>query len=101
MNLATLSQEQTIISIREFIRNLSKITSKPASKIYTVVKNGKKVGTYIPEESEKEIFTAYLPYMQEAQEKKYNSFFDDYDKICYSGDPNLSQMVDEVVYGIK
>jgi hypothetical protein len=98
MNLATLLKYQQIISIRDFIHNLSQITKQPTSKIYTVVKNGKKVGTYVPEQFEHEVFMEAFP----MGERKYKSFFDDFDKLSFStDDPYLSQKVDEVVYGDK
>lgn len=57
MNLATLLKQQEIISIRAFIQQLSKITSHPTSRVYTLVKNGRKVGTYIPRQYEDEFFS--------------------------------------------
>jgi len=32
------------------------------------------------------------------KERKYKSIFEVYDKLKFSGDPNLSQKIDEVVY---
>ena len=33
------------------------------------------------------------------KEKKYKSIFDVYDKLKFKGGPNLSQEIDEIVYG--
>ena len=33
--------------------------------------------------------------------KKYNSFFDFYDKVKFNGGPNLTEEIDEIVYGVK
>lgn len=82
------------------MRNLSKITSKPKSKIYTLVKNGKKVGTYVPEKYEEEVYGHRFIAVSD-KEPKYTSFFDNYEKIAFSGgDPNLSQNIDKILYGI-
>jgi non-homologous end joining protein Ku len=99
MNIKTFLQQQEIISVREFVHNFSKITSKPKRKMYTIVKNGKKVGTYTPIEYEDEYFTG-LEEMIEEEPKKYNSLFDNYDKIAFkTGDPLLSQKIDDILYG--
>lgn len=98
MNLATLLKEQEIISIRDFIQQLSKITSHPTHKIYTLVKNGKKVGTYIPEEYEEYVWPDDP--MGDDAPKIYDSLFANYDKIAFkSGDPNLSMKIDDILYG--
>lgn len=100
MNLATLLKQQEIISIRDFIQKLSKITNHPTSKVYTLVKNGKKVGTYIPEQYEDEwLWPTDQP---QAKPYQYTSFFDDYDKIAFSSDDQqLSQHIDQILYGKK
>lgn len=98
MNITTFLKQQEIISVREFVHNFSKITTYPKRRLYTVVKNGKKVGTYIPERFEDEFYTNLTPPPEE--EKKYTSFFDNYDKIAFtSNDPNLSQHIDDILYG--
>ena len=94
--IGTFLQDQRIISVREFMQNFSKINNQPTSKLYTVVKNGQKTGTYVPEQFETEVFAP----VWHAEERKYKSLFANYDKIAAStGDPNLSQKVDEIVYG--
>lgn len=99
MNLATLLKQQEIIPIRDFIHRLSQITNHPTSKIYTLVKNGKKVGTYIPEEFEEELL---VPMWDQSKQPRYTSFFDAYDKIAFtSDDPHLSQHIDQILYGKK
>jgi len=100
MNTLTALKEQKIISIREFMRNMSKITSKPEHKIYTLVKNGKKVGTYIPEEYENYIWPEQDYGVGE--EKEYDSLFDNYkNMVVKGGDPHLSQKIDQILYGKK
>lgn len=99
MNTLLALQQQKIVSIRDFTRNMSSITSKPKYKIYTVVKNGQKVGTFIPEKFEREVWPEYCG---EGEEKKYKSLFDNYDKIAFKGgDPNLSMKIDQILYGKK
>jgi len=96
MNITTFLKQQEIISVREFVHNFSKITSQPKRKMYTVVKNGKKVGTYTPVEYEDEYFTNLTEPVEEP--KKYSSFFDNYDKMAFNGPPDLSQRIDEILY---
>jgi len=98
MNTLSILKNQKIISIREFSRNMSKITKSPTHKLYTLVKNGKKVGTYIPEKYEHEM----LPPEAFEEEKEYDSLFDNYENmVVKGGDPMLSQKVDEILYGKK
>ncbi len=97
MNLVNILQRQEIISIREFIKNLSKITSNPKKKVYTLVKNGKEVGFYIPSKYKDEVFADQFIPSQE--EKKYKSLLDGIDTVSFKGDPDLSQKIDEIVYG--
>lgn len=96
MNMLKLLQKQKIISVRDFIRQFSKMTSEPENKIYTIVKNGKKVGIFIPEKYEDEIFD--MPEMYQ-KEKKYKSLFTNYHKIAFKGPKNLSQNIDRILYG--
>ena len=96
MNTLTALKQQEIISIREFIHQLSKITDFPKQKIYTLVKNGRKVGTYIPAKYEDEVFSIGL----KMEKKKYHSLFDNYKQMAFTGgDPNLSQKIDQILYG--
>lgn len=99
MNTLLALKKQKIISIRDFMHNMSKITSSPTHVVYTVVKNGKKVGIYIPEKYEDEIWPEYRG---EAQEKKYHSLFDNYEQmVIKGGDPHLSQKIEKILYGKK
>lgn len=98
MNMFQILQKQEVISIRDFMRRLSEITEKPTSPVYTITKNGKKVGTYIPEKNESEIFNE-IPLLEE-DEKIYTSVFDRYDEIKFEGGPpDLSMRIDEMLYG--
>lgn len=94
--IGTFLQDQRIISVREFMQSFSKINDQPTSKLYTVVKNGQKTGTYVPKQFEAEVFA---PVWYTGQHK-YNSLLANYDKIAFStGDPDLSQKIDDIVYG--
>lgn len=86
-----------VIQLHKFVHNFSKITTKPKRKMYTVVKNGKKVGTYMPVEYEEEYFTNLEEPVEEP--KKYASLFDNYDKMVFQGPPDQSQKMDEILYG--
>ena len=99
MNTLLALRQQKIVSIRDFMRNMSSITSKPKYKIYTLVKNGKKVGTFIPEKFEHDVWPEYCG---EGETKKYQSLFDNYENmVIEGGDPNLSLKIDEILYGKK
>lgn len=101
MNTLDILQQQEIISIREFIKNLSQITSNPKKKIYTVVKNGKIAGFYIPQEFKDELLAdMYFP--EEQEEKKYDSILARHKEIAFSGgDPNLAMNIDKILYGAE
>ena len=101
MNTLEVLQQQEIISIREFIKNLSKITSKPKKKVYTLVKNGKIAGFYIPHEFKDEIL-ADMYFAEEQEEKKYDSILARHEDIAFSGgDPNLAMNIDKILYGAE
>lgn len=58
----------------------------------------KKLDIYMPVEYEDEYFIG----LEEpaAEPKKYNSFFDNFDKLVFTtDDPNLSQHIDDILYG--
>lgn len=102
MNTLQVTKQQRIISIREFIKELSAITSRPKEKMYTLVKNGRKVGTYIPDQYEDEILTERYFSPEPHEEKLYKSLFDTYNEIAFKGGPkDLSKQIDKVVYGIE
>ena len=98
MNSWQALKDQKIVSIREFSKNMSKITSSPTHKLYTIVKNGKEVGTFIPTKYEDE----FLPPEAKEKPKKYNSLFDNYENmVIEGGDPDLSKKIDQILYGKK
>lgn len=94
MSIPAILQFQHIISIRDFVRSIAKITDQPDSKMYTIVKNGKEVGMYVPKQYKEEMLEGW-----QYQPKKYHSLFANYDKIAgYTGDPTLSQTMDKLLY---
>lgn len=98
MNTLQVTNQQYIISIREFIKNLSRITDRPKEKIYTLVKNGKKVGTFIPVEYEDEVFAQ--KYIEVKRKGTVKSIFDHYKEISFTGGPkDLSLNMDKYLYG--
>lgn len=100
MNILQVLHEQKVISVRDFIYQLSSITKNPKSKIYTLTKNGKKVGTFIPEKFEDEVFANDM--IEPTHDIRYHSLFDSYDEIAFtSGPKDLSTRIDEVLYGKK
>jgi hypothetical protein len=103
MNMLQILRKQHVLSIREFIHTLAMITSLPKNKkspVYTITKNGKHVGTFIPAEYQEEVLDTR--YISDNREKKYHSLFDRFDELAFSGDdPNLSMNIDHYVYGTK
>ncbi len=102
MNTLQILTQQRIISIREFIKNLSNITDHPKDKVYTVVKNGERVGVFIPRKYEEEMFAERYFSPEPNEEKLYESLFDTYKDVAFTGGPkNISQHVDRYVYGAE
>lgn len=99
MNLIqTITKNQRVISIRDFSRNLAAITDKPENKVYTIVKNGEEVGMYIPKKYAQEVIVDY-DVIAEQKQKKYTGLEELTKYAIHSGEKNLSQRVDEILYG--
>ncbi len=100
MNLIQIiANNQEVISIRDFGRNLAHITDKPKSKVYTIVKNGKTVGRYVPEKYATDVFVDYD--MIAEQRQKYTGIEELEKHAIASGEKHLSQRVDEILYGAQ
>lgn len=108
--MATKLKDHTIITTRDFVRNLSRIENKPTSKRYTVVKHGKPVLLVIPlpKEEVDDFWSTFNPdQYPEAQQvlaepKKHLTLAELRKKYSfYSGEKHLSQRIDEIVYGIS
>ena len=80
-----LPMNEKEITIREFLRNHKKYTDK--KKTIIITKNGKPKGVYIPYDK------------WEKKKKKHKFNIKDLEEITFStGDPGLSQKIDEICY---
>lgn len=104
--MQTKIKQKSIIGTRDFIRDFSNISNKPKSKKYIIVKYGEPIGTFTPwqdeEESEWWKSLENAPEAKEAKEDdKKRITLKDLEKYRFSGPKDLSQRVDEIVYGVK
>ena len=80
------------IPVREFLRTFTKLTNKKIQKEYLIVRHGKPIG----------IFTPLDQTVTKTTTGKPGSAIEGLKKLRFkSGDPGLSQRIDEIVYGIK
>lgn len=98
----------TVISTRDFIRNFSKISSRSEDVRYIVVKHGKPifVGTPYSESDDGMWWNSMNEGSYPEADKKTlankRMSLADLRKLSFrSGENNLSQRIDEIVYGIK
>mgnify|MGYP001607222329 CR=1 FL=1 len=78
------------ISVRDFLRNFATLVAGKTFKQYVIMKHGKPVGVFTPWEAQK----------QELKQGYPGIFWDEAAKHRFSGDPDLTQKIDEIVYGI-
>ena len=78
------------ISVRDFLRNFATLVAGTSFKQYVIMKHGKPVGVFTPWEAQK----------TELKQKDRGSFLDWMKANQFDGDPDLSQRIDEIVYGI-
>lgn len=89
---------QTIISTRDFMRHFSKITK--GKKEYTIFNHGKPVGVYTPFEIYKKNIRT-LKQTEPQKQKKKRVTIEDLEKLTFdSGEANLGEQIDKIVYGI-
>lgn len=96
----------TTLTTREFIRNFSKLVKKPKSRRYTIVSHGKPVATIIPYQGNEEWWAGLKSEdYPESEEPTADSWRISLKKLqsarFNSGETDLSQRIDEIVYGIK
>ena len=85
----SLMQEQNVTT-REFLRNFKKISA--AKKVIIVANHGKPEGVYLP----------YGEWEKQSQSKKTRFNLEDLEKFTFrSGYTDLSQKIDEILYGKK
>lgn len=76
------------INVREFVRSFAKLANRKTRKRLLIMKHGKPLGVFIPYD------------MHEEQTGKPGSAIDGLVKLRFnSGEKNLSQRIDEIVYG--
>lgn len=78
------------ISVRDFLRNFATLAAATSFKQYVVMKHGKPIGVFTPWEAQKNEMKQGYP----------GSFLDWTKANQFDGEPDLSQRVDEIVYGI-
>jgi hypothetical protein len=78
------------ISVRDFLRNFASLIKIKKAKQYVIMKHGKPIGVFTPWEVKK----------KELKQTHPGSFWDALEKHSFRGDPNLSEKIDEIVYGI-
>ncbi len=78
------------ISVRDFLRNFASLVSGTSFKQYVIMKHNKPIGIFTPWEAQKEELKQGYP----------GSFWDSVKENQFAGDPDLSQRIDEIVYGI-
>ncbi|MCR4314163.1 MAG: hypothetical protein NUV84_02875 [Candidatus Uhrbacteria bacterium] len=78
------------ISVRDFLRNFATLVANTSFKQYVIMKHGKPVGIFTPWEAQKTEMKQGYP----------GSFWEEAKKHRFSGPADLSQRIDEIVYGI-
>jgi hypothetical protein len=78
------------ISVRDFLRNFATLVTGKTFKQYVIMKHGKPVGVFTPWEAQK----------KELKQQYPGSFWDWVKENQFAGDPDLSQHIDEIAYGI-
>ncbi len=80
------------IAVREFLRTFTALTQKKTRKRFLVMRHGKPIGVFIP----------YDHIMREQKTGEPWSAIDGLVALRFkSGENNLSQRIDEIVYGIS
>lgn len=98
-----ITKEKKIIATRDFIRDFARISTLPKNRQYLIVKHGKPVGTYVPyqeEEDDNAWWNGLEPPPEVKTYKKHITLADLKKLQFHSGEKNLSQKIDEIVYGI-
>lgn len=107
--MKTLLKEKMLIQTRDFVRNFPRISNKPTSQCYIIVKHGRTVGTYTPNldrsltrDTDKDWWNSLEQITPPTESDHKHVSLKDLEKYRFhSGKKNLSQHIDEIVYGIK
>lgn len=78
------------ISVRDFLRNFASLATATSFKQYVIMKHSKPIGVFTPWEAQKKELKQGYP----------GIFWDTAKKYEFAGDPDLTQKIDEIVYGI-
>jgi len=100
----TTLPNNTLISTRDFLRNFSDIITTPKSKTYTVMKHGKPVAKVTPLTDEDAHWLALAQDESigiEAPAPKKKITLADLRKYSFRGGKDLTDRIDEIVYGIR
>lgn len=109
--MKTKLKDNVVITTRDFVRNFSVIGKKPTSRSYTVMSHSKLMGIFTPNIGDKDqddwwanLNPDNYPEAQPKQPTQKNHLTLKQLREKYSfhgGETNLSQRIDEIVYGIK
>lgn len=97
-------KERTLVSTRDFMRQFSSIIKNPKSKEYIIMNHGKPVASLTPQQSTDtdNWWRGLEQSVPVAQPPKKRISFSELEKLRFhSGEKNLNQKIDEIVYGIK
>lgn len=78
------------ISVRDFLRNFASLATATSFKQYVIMKHSKPIGIFTPWEAQKKEMKQGYP----------GSFWDWAKANQFAGGPDLTQRIDEIVYGI-
>lgn len=76
--------------MRDFLRNFAALVTGKSFKQYVIMKHGKPVGVFTPWEAQKKELKQGYP----------GIFWDWLKANQFHGEPDLTQRIDEIVYGI-
>lgn len=106
--MKTITQENLVITTRDFLRNFSAINRKPKTKRYRVISHGQLVGTFIPYQVDPNqdwwdsLESRVNPEEQvDVKADKKRVTLKDLEKYRFRAERDLSDRIDEIVYGIK
>lgn len=96
-DLTIVTMKEEIINVREFIRNYKNIIGK--NKIFIISKHGKPESVFVPYDKWVESNSLKFTKLDSRKRSKVN-LWEAIEKYTSRGtDPNISQKVDEIVYG--
>lgn len=103
--MKTALYEKQLITTRDLLRHFAAIVRTPKSRRYIIINHGKPVATLIPHQrstSDSDWWKSLSDHVPVEEPKKYLTLQELRAKYSFhSGEQNLSQHIDEIVYGVK